>query len=287
MHQGKCNVNLLNAYITGTPSGTPAVTYYAYDSTWKDKLISNGGYPLTYDAIGNLSTYGGWEYTWEAGRRLKRQVQNSTVVEYEYDSSGMRVRKTYKHTSGYVWSTSNYTYNGKLLAHLEKNGDNMHFYYDAQGRPAMVDYNGTKYHYLHNLQGDVIGLVDTSGNLVVEYKYNAWGSILGTSTLSTAYSSLASMNPFRYRGYVYDEETWMYYCRARYYYPELQRWINADALLGKIGALFSHNLFAYCRNNPAVRVDYNGYADWNSSTAIQLITEIPYSKKKHMVICQA
>lgn len=61
--------------------------------------------------------------------------------------------------------------NGAQITHLTKGTETMHFYYDAQGWPAMVDFNGTKYHYLHNLQGDVIGLVDSSGTLVVEYKY--------------------------------------------------------------------------------------------------------------------
>ena len=122
----------------------------------------------------------------------------------------------------------------------------------------MVDYNGTKYHYLHNLQGDVIGLVDNTGTLVVEYKYNAWGSILGTSTLTTAYSTLASMNPFRYRGYVYDEETCMYYCRARYYYPELQRWINADEDLAGGHKLLGRNLMIYSANNPINCADTKG-----------------------------
>ncbi len=56
-------------------------------------------------------------------------------------------------------------------------------------------------HFTKRLAAYVIGLVDTSGNLVLEYKYNAWGSILDTNTLTTAYSTLASMNPFRYRGY--------------------------------------------------------------------------------------
>ncbi len=50
----------------------------------------------------------------------------------------------------------------------------MHFYYDVQGRPAMVDFNGTKYTYLHNLQGDIVRFLDSSGNPVVEYKYDAW-----------------------------------------------------------------------------------------------------------------
>ena len=96
----------------------------------------------------------------------------------------------------------------------------MHFYYDTQGRPAMVDFNGTKYMYLHNLQGDIVGSLDASGQLVVQYRYDAWGKPLATSTLTTAYTTLANLNPLRYRGYVYDTETGLYYLRNRYYNSE-------------------------------------------------------------------
>ena len=51
----------------------------------------------------------------------------------------------------------------------------MHFFYDAQSRPAMVEFNGALYSYIHNLQGDIVGIVDSAGSLVVEYKYDAWG----------------------------------------------------------------------------------------------------------------
>jgi hypothetical protein len=49
----------------------------------------------------------------------------------------------------------------------------MHFFYDMQGKVAMVRYNGTEYAYLHSLQGDVTGLVDMNGTLVVQYAYLA------------------------------------------------------------------------------------------------------------------
>ncbi|MBR0463992.1 MAG: hypothetical protein IJJ23_06365 [Clostridia bacterium] len=133
------------AHTTETPTGTGNTTNYTCDSAWKDKLTANGTYPLTYDDIGNLKTYAGWTYTWEAGRLLTKQVQNSTVVEYDYNGNGLRTKKTVSNnTSGYVYATYNYTYNGKTLTHLTKNSDSMRFFYDAQGRPAMVDYNGTK-----------------------------------------------------------------------------------------------------------------------------------------------
>ena len=57
----------------------------------------------------------------------------------------------------------------------------LHFFYDNASRPAMVKYNGVLYTYVHNLQGDIVGIVDASGNLVVEYKYDAWGKPLSVS----------------------------------------------------------------------------------------------------------
>ena len=60
--------------------------------------------------------------------------------------------------------------------HLTRGSDKLHFFYDAQSRPAMVEFNGTFYSYVHNLQGDIVGIVDSAGNLVVEYKYDAWGN---------------------------------------------------------------------------------------------------------------
>ena len=78
-----------------------------------------------------------------------------------------------------------------------------------------------------------------------------------TGSFST---TLGILNPFRYRGYVYDEETGLYYLRSRYYNPAWGRFINSDTLLGEVGAVGSHNQFAYCGNNPVVRVDYSGCA---------------------------
>ena len=63
----------------------------------------------------------------------------------------------------------------------------MHFFYDAQSRPAMVEFNGALYSYVHNLQGDIVGILDNAGSLVVEYKYDAWGKPVSVRTLTTAY----------------------------------------------------------------------------------------------------
>ena len=104
----------------------------------------------------------------------------------------------------------------------------------------------------------MIGFVDNAGSLVVEYKYNAWGSIIGCA--GSLSETLGKLNPFRYRGYVYDEETWMYWLKSRYYYPELSRFISADVVVGKISSVNGHNLYAYCGNEPVSRVDFDGTA---------------------------
>lgn len=122
---------------------------------------------------------------------------------------------------------------------------------------AGVLHNGTIYTYLHNLQGDIVGIVDSTGAIVVEYKYNAWGSSL--SKTGTMANTLGSLNPFRYRGYVYDEQTWMYWVMSRYYYPELYRFICGDVLISSSRSILNHHIYAYCINNPVMHADPSGF----------------------------
>ena len=76
-----------------------------------------------------------------------------------------------------------YTLNGKKITHIRKGANSatgadavqMHFFYDAQGRPLLVRYRDVDYAYLHSLQVDITGLADMTGATVVEYRYDAWG----------------------------------------------------------------------------------------------------------------
>ena len=149
---------------------------------------------------------------------------------------------------------------GQNIVHMVQGGNSLHFWYDAQSRPAIVDFNGTKYAYILNLQGDVVGLKNSAGTEVVRYTYDAWGKILATT--GTLAATLGYLNPFRYRGYVYDEETGLYYVSSRYYDPEACRFINADdtdVLAVEQVSLLQYNLFVYCLNNPVNRTDDSGY----------------------------
>ena len=161
--------------------------------------------------------------------------------------------------------TTDYMLHGKLLTHLTKGEDEMHFFYDNESRPAMVEFNGALYSYIHNLQGDNVGIVDSSGNVVVEYKYDAWGKPMFVRTLTTAYDVLAELNPFRYRGYMYDGETALYYLRNRYYSSICCRFINADIYIAKKDFV-GKNAFIYSANAPIVRKDPNGYESESGTT---------------------
>ena len=169
-----------------------------------------------------------------------------TDAQFVYNENGLRVKKT---VNGVV---TDYTLHGKNVVHMTRESDELHFFYDAQNRPAVVVYNGVPYAYVKNLQGDVIAILDAAGNVVVSYVYDAWGAPIGKS--GSMAETLGTVQPFRYRGYVFDEETGLYYLRSRYYNPRWGRFVNADALIDQ-------NLYSYCKNSPMQFHDPSGYRE--------------------------
>ena len=168
------------------------------------------------------------------------------------NENGLRVQKTINGVA------TKYTLHGKNVVHMTSGTDELHFFYDAQNRPAVVVYNGTAYAYVKSLQGDIVALLNGAGNVVVSYVYDAWGAPIGKS--GSMAETLGSVQPFRYRGYVFDEETGLYYLRSRYYNPKWGRFVNADSYIGKM-TMLSHNLFLYCHNSPIFRIDASGCED--------------------------
>ena len=230
---------------------------------WKDQLLSWNGKSYAYDAGGNPTVLRGMALTWGEGRRLKRIAATAGEVTFAYDSDGKRVKKTSGNTE------TKYYYNGSTLSGLVRTTTGntgttkttVQFVYDAEGKPFLLRLNGkTDYFYLYNGLGDVVGLVDSSNKVVVRYQYNSWGKV--TSSEDTSGVSLATLNPFCYRKYVYDPETGLYCLGSRYYDPEVGRFVNADdtdVIFAKPQELYHKNLYVYCDNNPVVRRDIQGY----------------------------
>ena len=174
----------------------------------------------------------------------------TTTWNYTYDANGMRTQRSNGTT------TYNYVYNGSQLIQMTVGNDTLYFTYGAIG-PTTVTWNGTTYYYAVNGQGDVIGIFDGSGNCVVNYNWdNAWG--YNPEPEGSMAATLGTLNPLRYRSYVYDEETELYYLQSRYYDPEISRFINADALVATGQGLLGNNMFAYCNNNTVNYADPSG-----------------------------
>lgn len=100
------------------------------------------------------------------------------------------------------------------------------------------------YYFQRNLQGNVVAILDTDGTPMVEYTYDAWGNLLSVTGSLT--NTLGADNPLRYRGYVYDTQTRLYYLQSRYYDPEVGRFLNADALVSTGQGLLGNNMFDRC-----------------------------------------
>ena len=228
-----------------TTNPLETVTYEYGDANWRDKLTAVNGSTIRYDAIGNPLNDGTWTYTWQNGRQLQKMQKSGVTAEFVYNADGLRVQKTVNGVA------TKYTLHGKNVVHMTSGTDELHVFYDAQNRPAVVVYNGTAYAYVKSLQGDIVAILDENGNTVVSYGYDAWGAPLWcTGELA---ETLGKVQPFRYRGYVFDEETGLYYLRSRYYNPRWGRFVNAD------GAIIQKNLFAYCSNGPIVGYDPSGF----------------------------
>ena len=215
---------------------------------WKDLLTKYGNQTITYDAQGNPTSYLGHTLTWEKGRQLKSFDGNT----YTYNANGIRTSKTVggvKHT---------YTLDGTKILSETWDSNTLIPLYDNGESVCGIVYNDTPYYFIKNLQGDIIAIVNKDANAVARYTYDAWG--VCTIIQDTSGCNIATVNPFRYRGYYYDEEIGLYYLQSRYYDACIGRFINCDdpMLIGLSIASVSYNLAHYCENNPINRTDITG-----------------------------
>ena len=201
--------------------------------------------PVETDSVGTGYASSALPGTQDLGSAESTElVLQSTVVEtYSYVYTGGRLTQE---TVTTVTTTDEGT---------ETTTDTLDYFYGVNG-PTMVTWNGTDYYYLTNAQGDIVALLDESGNSAVQYSYDAWGN--ATATTGSMADTLGSRNSLRYRGYVFDTETGLYYLQSRYFNPKMARFINADALVSTGQGLLGNNMFAYCNNNPVNMLDPAG-----------------------------
>ncbi len=249
-------------YTQGALGTALSTVNYTYSNDgkngWNKLLTAVGDETVTYDAIGNPTSYLGASLSW-FGRKLQSYENGNTNVTYTYDAGGSRASKTVNGTK------SEFVYLDGKLVYEKRGGDDIFYLYDSYGSLSNIRWykNGasspTNIYVITNRQGDVLGLYDYAGRRKVSYEYDAWGNTV--SVTDTSEDCWSTLNPFRYRGYYFDTETGLYYLLSRYYDPAVGRFLNADnedTVSAKMMSVTDKNLFAYCDNNPLLRIDESG-----------------------------
>ena len=250
-------------YADGQTTNPVTVSYTYGDAAWRDLLTAYNGEAITYDGIGNPTSYRGWGMTWQGGRQLASMQKDGTTLSFAYNDAGLRTEKTVNGaTRRYIWNSS------QLMADVGAS-DAFYFHYSSGGELIGYTYKTaeaeTECILVKNQQGDVERVISADGTVLASYTYDAWGNVL------TAEGILAQQNPIRYRGYYFDTETSLYYVSSRYYDSNIGRWISADApetLTADFENLTQYNLFAYCFNNPVNTSDETGaWPSWAKKVA--------------------
>lgn len=202
--------------------------------------------------------------TW-TGRRLA----TASGYTYSYDPNGLRLSKTDGNR------TEKYVYDGDSLCSMkvdDKNGSNtVFFHYDEANALVGFSVNGKDYFYDRDILGNINAVIDSAGTKLVSYSYGDFGEVTEAVADSDEARLVAKVNPFKFKGYFFDNETGFYYLKSRYYSPELGRFISADGEIGQVGDTMVMNLFAYCRNNPINLSDEGGnWPSWATKLCIGL-----------------
>jgi RHS repeat-associated protein len=257
---------------------------YGYDAI--DRLTSGPGESYDYDAVGNRTTNGDYtygdvnqlvtftslDYTYDAnGNQVTRLMGTGgqsrvydfenrltqvdlvgslgphpqvLTVAYKYDALGRRIERT--HSDGLV---QRFVYDGDdVLQDLDDQGNVVASYLNGPGidnKIRQTDANGNLYFTSDHL-GSTRALTNDSGIVVEQLDYDSFGNSAGSS-----------YTRYTYTGREYDADTELYYYRARFYDPQVGRFISEDPI-GLAGGI---NAFAYASNNPTNHVDPTGLAD--------------------------
>ncbi len=249
--------NILTKYKKDTDQ---TIEYKYNDNRCQDLLTSYNGIPITYDDknVGNIKTYGTTQFTYE-GRRLIKYDGPKVTESYLYNPNGLRIQKEVTNKIvGTHWIT-NYVYEGDKLLYEETDGKITRFIYDENGMLYSFVYNSIRYYYLRDLQQRIIGIVDENGKYIAGYKYDSYGKHEIIAENNEGFL-IALVNPYRYKGYYYDENTELYYCKSRYYVPEWGRFISPDSIeYLDPNSINGMNLYAYCGNDPVNKIDSSGH----------------------------
>ena len=232
---------------TVTENEQTAVTSYQYDPngnlysrqtlTYRENITQK---PKAFTALmGYTADTDDMLLEYNNFNQLTAVTKGNDVVTYDYYANGMRKSKTVDGViTTHIWDGQNIVgefIDGQFAGYLRGNR-----------LIARQTANTTQYYHF-NGHGDTLSMTDGNGSALQNYTYDAFGNVANHHDFDT--------NPFRYCGEYFDQETGFIYLRARYYSPEIGRFVSEDPARDGL------NWYAYCANNPVMFVDPMGLHD--------------------------
>ena len=217
----------------------------------ENRLTNAGGVTFTYDFNGNMTGKGTDTFAYDFEDRLTQSIIGGVSSQYGYDGVGNRFTRTEGGvTKRYIQDVNRNLTN--VLAETDATGTITAYYVYGLGLISKVLPDGTTYNYHYDSRGSTTALTDASQNITDAYAYDSFGK-LSNSTGST-------MNPFKYVGRygVMEEGNGLQYIRARYYVPELGRFVKKDLMAGNDRIGQSLNRYVFTLNNPVKLIDISG-----------------------------
>ena len=117
------------------------------------------------------------------------------------------------------------------------------------GLDIIAQQQAERLYYVHDGLGSVRQLVDTTGQIETNYAYDPFGVPLVGGDV---------YNPYQFTGEAWDAEVGLLYLRARYYQPEVGRFITKDPWGGDVWRPSTLNKYSYARSSPVTRTDPEG-----------------------------
>jgi RHS repeat-associated protein len=257
---------LIQAQNVPGPAGGYTTFNYQYDSignmTYKSDvgvmtygqnagphaLTSAGGYSYQYDANGNMISGRNKTLSYDAENRLLEVNESGIITSFLYDGDGGRVKKTTASGSTiYIGSLFEKDSDGTIRKHIFA-GSNRVCTVTKDERKGTTD---ASYYHLDHLGSSNI-ITDANGQQVQYCEYTPYGTL--------ARNEGSDLVKHKFTGKELDSTTGLYFYGARYYDPEIGRFITADTIVQAPYDPQSLNRYTYCRNNPINYADPTGHS---------------------------
>lgn len=247
---------------TGYEASNSSISYQ-YDAANRliqKSEIDKGTTTYTYDNSGNLlsetttneknDSSTTKNYTYDSFNRLSSVQVDEETYSYLYDGNDQRIQKNVSNSQ-----LREFWYNGKIVLedqHTEQIDSNYLTYTHDADLLAVSSPDKRVSLSVTNAHGDTIGLLSADNSYEAKYAYDAYGNQLSENTPDV-------QNPYQYNGKYLDSETGFYYLNARYYNPEIGRFMQEDTYHGSVGNASTANLYNYCGSNPISYEDGTGH----------------------------